>query len=95
MSNSTELETANVKRDADVIDPFAGIDFSELDRSLRRPRTFIDFFLSGLVALMTILALIPLFSVVWKLVSRGGSQAQPGGAHDAAPGASGARRRIR
>lgn len=74
MRNSTELETANVKRDADVIDPFAGIDFSELDRSLRRPRTFIDFFLSGLVALMTILALIPLFSVLWKLVSRGGSK---------------------
>lgn len=74
MRNSTELETANVKRDADVIDPFAGIDFSQLDRSLRRPRTFIDFFLSGLVALMTILALIPLFSVLWKLVSRGGSK---------------------
>jgi phosphate transport system permease protein len=74
MSNSTELQAANIHRDADVLDPFAGIDFSQLDRSLRRPRTFIDFFLSGLVALMTILALIPLFSVLWKLVSRGGAK---------------------
>ena len=31
----------------DVIDPFAGVDFSQLERSLRRPRTLIDFLLSG------------------------------------------------
>jgi phosphate transport system permease protein len=54
--------------------PFAGVDFQELDKSLRRPRTLLDLFLSGLVTLMTALALIPLFSVVWMLFVRGGSK---------------------
>ena len=42
------------------IDPFAGVDFSELEKSLRRPRTLISLFSSGLVAFMTLVALIPL-----------------------------------
>ena len=52
--------------------PFEGIDFSELDRSLRRPRTLFSIAMSGLVTLMTTLALIPLFSVVLMLLWRGG-----------------------
>jgi phosphate transport system permease protein len=54
------------------INPFAGVDFSALERSLRRPRTLISVGLSLLVSAMTLLALIPLFSVVWMLVWRGG-----------------------
>ena len=54
------------------LNPFAGVDFRELEKSLRRPRTFIDLFLSGLVAAMTIFALIPLFSVILMLLWRGG-----------------------
>ena len=39
-----------------------------------RPRTLFDLIMSGLVTLMTVLALIPLFSVVWMLVVRGGQR---------------------
>jgi phosphate transport system permease protein len=53
-------------------DPFVGVDFSQLERSLRRPRTLIDFLLNATVALMTMLSLVPLFSVVLMLLWRGG-----------------------
>jgi phosphate transport system permease protein len=56
------------------VNPFEGVDFSELDRSLRRPRTLFSIAMSGLVTLMTLVALIPLFSVVIMLVVRGGSK---------------------
>jgi phosphate transport system permease protein len=55
-----------------VADPFAGVDFSYLERSLRRPRTLFDFLLNAIVAVMTIVSLIPLFSVVIMLAWRGG-----------------------
>jgi len=58
----------------DVPDPFTGVDFSELERSLRRPRTLFDFLLNVLVAGMTISSLIPLFSVVLMLAWRGGQK---------------------
>jgi phosphate transport system permease protein len=58
----------------EVNDPFGGVDFSELERSLRRPRTLIDFLLNVLVAAMTISSLIPLFSVVLMLAWRGGQK---------------------
>src|SRR3982075_3009423 len=53
-------------------DPFGGVDFSQLERSLRRPRTLFDFLLTAAVSAMTILCLIPLFSVVLMLLWRGG-----------------------
>jgi phosphate transport system permease protein len=56
----------------DDINPFAGVDFMELEKSLRRPRTLLDVLLSTLVTAMTGLALIPLFSVVLMLFWRGG-----------------------
>jgi hypothetical protein len=37
-----------------VDDPFAGVNFPELEHSLRRPRTFMDFVLNGAVTLMTL-----------------------------------------
>ena len=54
------------------LNPFAGVDFSDLEKSLRRPRTLLSVLLSGLATAMTLFALIPLFSVVWMLVWRGG-----------------------
>lgn len=54
------------------LNPFEGVDFSDLDRSLRRPRTIFSIAMSGLVTIMTLLALIPLFSVVLMLIWRGG-----------------------
>jgi phosphate transport system permease protein len=56
------------------LNPFEGVDFSELDRSLRRPRTLFSIGMSGVVTLMTTLALIPLFSVVLMLLWRGGQK---------------------
>lgn len=56
------------------INPFDGVDFSQLEKSLRRPRTLMDLMMNGLVGIMTILALIPLFSVVWMLVWHGGQK---------------------
>jgi phosphate transport system permease protein len=56
----------------EISDPFGGIDFSQLERSLRRPRTLLDFLLTATVSGMTILCLIPLFSVVMMLLWRGG-----------------------
>jgi phosphate transport system permease protein len=59
---------------AATIDPFAGVDFSQLERSLRRPRTLFDFLLNALVTGMTLLSLVPLFSVVLMLFWRGGQK---------------------
>jgi phosphate transport system permease protein len=56
------------------LDPFAGVDFSNLERSLRRPRTLTDFLLSTVVTGMTLFSLIPLFSVVLMLLWRGGKK---------------------
>jgi phosphate transport system permease protein len=64
--------SANVTRDD--LDPFGEVDFYELERSLRRPRTLFTALMGGLVTAMTLFALIPLFSVVWMLLWRGGSK---------------------
>jgi phosphate transport system permease protein len=58
--------------DPGVPDPFAGVDFSQLERSLRRPRTLMDFILNAATTVLTLAALVPLFSVVWMLLWRGG-----------------------
>lgn len=62
------------ERDTGVPDPFAGVNFSQLERSLRRPRTLIDFALNSFTTLLTLLALVPLFSVVLMLLWRGGQR---------------------
>jgi len=56
------------------LNPFADVNFLDLERSLRRPRTLANVLLGGLVSCMTLLALIPLFSVVWMLLWRGGQK---------------------
>jgi phosphate transport system permease protein len=50
------------------------IDMKLLEKSLRRPRAAFSFFMSALVGLMTITALVPLFSVVIMLIVRGGEK---------------------
>ena len=52
--------------------PFEGVNWSEMERSLRKPRTFFNLLASSVATVMTLLALIPLFSVLFMLVSRGG-----------------------
>src|SRR5262249_46352048 len=54
------------------LNPFAGVDIADLEKSLLRPRTLMNGLLSGLVTAMTVFALIPLFSVVLMLAWRGG-----------------------
>jgi len=65
---------AGIKLDplAQELDPFRGIDFSKLERSLARPRTFMSMLLTAITTAMTLFALIPLFSVVLLLLWRGG-----------------------
>lgn len=59
------------------VDPFQDVDLSELEKSLRRPRTLFNAMLSWLVAGMTLAALVPLFSVVWMLLSHGAKRLGP------------------
>ncbi|HJZ74549.1 MAG TPA: phosphate ABC transporter permease PstA [Vicinamibacterales bacterium] len=66
-----------VSQHPDVVDPFVDIDFSQLERSIRRPRTLIDLSLNALVTAMTLIALVPLFSVVLMLFWRGGRKLSP------------------
>ncbi len=53
-------------------DPFEGVDFDALEMSIYRPRTAFSIVLTWIVTLMTLLALIPLFAVLWMLIWRGG-----------------------
>ncbi len=74
------LETAgtplhsNTPVEPNLNDPFLGVDFNELEKSLRRPRTLINVLLTWVVAGMTLVALVPLFSVIWLLIWRGGQR---------------------
>ena len=54
------------------VNPFSGVDFADLEKSLLRPRTLMNGLVTASITVATILALIPLFSVVWMLVWRGG-----------------------
>jgi len=58
--------------DSSVPDPFAEVDFAELELSLYRPRTLLSVALSLVVTAMTLLALVPLFALLWMLIWRGG-----------------------
>lgn len=54
--------------------PAVPIDLGHLEKSLRRPRTAFNFIMSGVTTLMTVMALLPLFSVVFMLLVRGGKR---------------------
>jgi phosphate transport system permease protein len=56
------------------LDPFAGVNLRELEKSLMRPRTLIDDVATLIMTVMTLLALVPLVSVVWMLAMRGGKR---------------------
>lgn len=55
----------------EVLDPFRGVDLQAMEHSLRRPRTAFNALLSWFVGGLTLLALVPLFSVLFMLFSRG------------------------
>jgi phosphate transport system permease protein len=56
------------------LDPFEGVDLNGLEKSLMRPRTLLDDIATCILTVMTGVALIPLVSVIWMLVSRGGKR---------------------
>jgi phosphate transport system permease protein len=69
-----EIDENGVPQDRptqEVLDPFRGVDLSKLEHSLRRPRTAFNALLSWFIGGVTLLALVPLFSVLWMLFSRG------------------------
>jgi phosphate transport system permease protein len=72
-----EISGPRERAPREVLDPFEGVDLAELEKSLRRPRTLFNALLSWVVAGMTLAALIPLFSVVWMLLSHGGKRLGP------------------
>jgi phosphate transport system permease protein len=67
-SGKTSLQSAPVAQQP------IEIDMRQLAKSLRRPRSAFSFFMSTLVGLMTIMALVPLFSVILMLMVRGGAK---------------------
>ena len=68
---TTEQPLASKSAEPDY-GPLTDVDFPELERSLRRPRTLFSLVMSWFVAGMTLFALIPLFSVVGRLLWQGG-----------------------
>jgi phosphate transport system permease protein len=54
--------------------PGEEIDLKRLERSLRRPRTLFSFCMSVVCGSLTLLAAVPLFSVLIMLIWRGGAQ---------------------
>jgi phosphate transport system permease protein len=58
----------------ETIAPSRDIDLPQLEKTLRSPRTAFSFGMSVLVGLMTIAAVIPLFSVLFMLLARGGKR---------------------
>jgi phosphate transport system permease protein len=54
--------------------PEGSIDVPKLERSLRHPRTFISAALSVVVAIFTAIAVVPLISVLYMVIVRGGQR---------------------
>jgi phosphate transport system permease protein len=54
--------------------PLPPIDTKKLEKSLRRPRTLFSFCMSVLTAVVTVIAAVPLFSVLFMLIWRGGQR---------------------
>ncbi|MCM2374233.1 phosphate ABC transporter permease PstA [Aporhodopirellula aestuarii] len=58
----------------EITHSFAGVDFPQLERSLRHPRTLVSSLLSLLTGFVTVVACVPLFSVLFMLIYRGGKR---------------------
>jgi phosphate transport system permease protein len=54
--------------------PETPVDATSLERSLRKPRTFISAALTGLVFILAFTAAVPLFSVLYELIVKGGGK---------------------
>src|SRR5262245_40704256 len=54
-------------------DPFQEVNLGALEKSLMKPRNLFGFLLTLLVTLLTLIAMFPLFSVLYTLTVRGGA----------------------
>lgn len=59
---------------SEITQAFDDIDFPQLERSLRHPRTLLSAALSVLTGICAVIACIPLFSVLFMLTWRGGKR---------------------
>ena len=60
-----------------ITEPVAPSAMPDLERRLRSPRTFVNAIFSGVIVMMAIVALAPLFSVLATLIYRGGQRLGP------------------
>src|SRR5262249_16730881 len=58
----------------EITQAFEGVDLGKLEVSLRSPRTFFSALFSGVAVGASLVACIPLFSVLAMLIYRGGAQ---------------------
>jgi phosphate transport system permease protein len=70
MSNQESTQTSP----KEIVTAFDDVDFPMLERSLRHPRTLFSIVLSILTGIATVVACIPLFSVLFMLIYRGGKK---------------------
>jgi len=63
--------------DVAVAGKHTDVDLPKLEKSLRSPRTLFSFCMSGLIAVLTAVAMVPLFSVLFMLLWRGGPRLTP------------------
>ena len=70
------MEDAVVRNQAIAAARVAGESFraEDLEKRLRRPRTFLSFLLTAIATLLTLTALVPLFSVIYMLFVKGMSK---------------------
>jgi phosphate transport system permease protein len=57
---------------SEITEAFKDVDFPKLERSLRHPRTLLSFVLSVATGVVTVIACVPLFSVIAMLLWNGG-----------------------
>ncbi|EMI51922.1 phosphate ABC transporter permease PstA [Rhodopirellula sallentina] len=77
MNDSDSNNSAGIDSDSEEIEltrSFADVDFPRLERSLRHPRTLFSSGLSLMTGIVTVVACIPLFSVLIMLMYRGGKR---------------------
>lgn len=55
-------------------DPFEGLNLADLEKSILRPRNLWGGFLTGIVFFLTLIAIYPLFSVLFTVIVRGGAE---------------------
>jgi phosphate transport system permease protein len=54
--------------------PFDGVDLGEMEKSLLRPRNLMNASLTALITGLTLIAMVPLVSVLYSLIVRGGAR---------------------